>query len=87
MAASPTQVLPIDSQKVQARLDAAQQELAPLQEQFELLQYRVRRRQGAFKLGGLALLMGHFATFVRLTYWELSWDVMVSSAPQLLLRR
>lgn len=67
----------MDRGTLEARLEAARAALAPLEAQRSALERRVALRRGAFKWGGLSLLAGHLALFTRLTYWELSWDVMV----------
>ncbi|GAB4814847.1 hypothetical protein N2152v2_001893 [Parachlorella kessleri] len=71
-----TQILPLDTAQLQQRLEQAQAHLAPLEQRHEQLRRRVAWQRSAFKWGGLALLSAHFGIFFRLTFWELSWDVM-----------
>lgn len=71
-------MLPPDERLLKQQLEAAQAQLAPLEERWQAVQRRLQRRSTALKWGGLGVLGGHWALFCRLTYWELSWDVMVS---------
>ena len=72
------QVLPADPVNLQQQLDAAQTALTPLEQQRQQLQRKSQLRAGLFKWGGLTVVVGHLANFTRLTFWDLSWDVMVS---------
>jgi calcium uniporter protein, mitochondrial len=47
-----------------------------MRSQFQSIERRARFRSSVLAYSGLFLLCGQFALFVRLTYWELSWDVM-----------
>ena len=51
-------------------------EMAAIQVDVDAAAARAARRSNAIVFGGLVLLCAQLATFVRLTYVELSWDVM-----------
>ena len=51
-------------------------EMAAIQVDVDAGAARAARRSNAIVFGGLVLLCAQLATFVRLTYVELSWDVM-----------
>jgi len=57
-------------------LQTIQAEFEELRSNYELAQRRAAARSSLVVYGGLMLLCCQLATFVRLTYYEFSWDVM-----------
>jgi len=51
-------------------------ELEALDSVHKQLERAAQRRTNALLTMGLLVLLGQFAAFVYLTWWELSWDVM-----------
>lgn len=61
---------------LQEKLKEIHGELEPMQNEFQKIEGQARFRSSVLAYAGLILLCGQFCLFVRLTYWELSWDVM-----------
>ncbi|EIE18201.1 DUF607-domain-containing protein [Coccomyxa subellipsoidea C-169] len=68
--------LPDTEAEVLGRLRELEAELAPLAAQKHKIDTRARRRTNGVLWAGLALLLVQWGLFLRLTFWELSWDVM-----------
>ena len=68
--------LPADIPTLQQQLAAAQAELATLEEQRSAIGRRARWRVKAINYSVFGALVMQWAVLFRLTYWELSWDVM-----------
>ena len=66
----------IDRDVMQAKVQEIRSELAPLEAQHRHIEQRAFLWRSAIAYSGLAVLLAQFALFARLTYWELSWDVM-----------
>ncbi|CAD7697567.1 unnamed protein product [Ostreobium quekettii] len=68
--------LPETRTQIQGNLDALREKIAPLRSELAGIDERADAWSNRIVVGGLALLVLQFALFFRLTYWELSWDVM-----------
>lgn len=73
------QVLPSSLETATERLRAAQQELAALDAQQAKIGRRAAWRQHGLVWGGLSSQLALWGLMYRLTFWELSWDVMASA--------
>lgn len=70
-------VLPVDVPAVRTRLQRVKAELAPLEAQREAIIQVARRRTSILNYTFFAAMASQWGILFRLTYWELSWDVMV----------
>lgn len=70
------QVLPGGRQDQQTKLESVETELGELTKLHEQLERDAHRVSNRFMFVGFVVLATQFAAFIRLTYWELSWDVM-----------
>lgn len=68
--------LPDTAAEAQAKIREIEDRLKPMQQQFNKIERKARFRSNLVAYGGLGLLTAQFTLFARLTYWELSWDVM-----------
>ncbi|BDA47814.1 Calcium uniporter protein 6, mitochondrial [Coccomyxa sp. Obi] len=68
--------LPDTEAEVLGRLRELEAELRPLAEQKHKIDTHARRRTNGVLWAGLVLLVVQWSLFLRLTFWELSWDVM-----------
>ncbi|KAK9839321.1 hypothetical protein WJX81_008000 [Elliptochloris bilobata] len=68
--------LPDTEQEVEARLRELRLELTPLVEQKRRIDGRVQRRTRTYLWMGLGFLIMQWGMLARLTFWELSWDVI-----------
>ncbi|KAK9802958.1 hypothetical protein WJX72_010589 [[Myrmecia] bisecta] len=71
-----TQALPDTEREVKARLEALQEELAPLEQQKQDIDTSAHRRSRLVMWTGFLFLLAQFSLLFRLTFWELSWDVI-----------
>lgn len=62
-----------------ARLETAKQQVARLEEAEVRARASARRKARLVAWGGFALLVGQWGFLFRLTFYELSWDVMASA--------
>ena len=70
-------VLPIDVPLIRRRLEEVEREVGPMRELKEAVEVRARRKSTAVNVGFLGFLSLQWGVFIRLCYWELSWDVYV----------
>ena len=68
--------LPDTVQEAQGRVKELSAELAPLEVQRAQIERQASMWRAFVAWSGLAMLVTQFVLFARLTYWELSWDVM-----------
>lgn len=68
--------LPDTATEAKARIEEISAELAPLEAQRAQIERQARLWRGFVAWSGLVLMVAQLALFARLTYWELSWDVM-----------
>ena len=68
--------LPDTKVESEKRMEELKHELEPLEKQKNDYEARLSRYRSWMLGSGLFLLLFQFGVFVRLTYWELSWDVM-----------
>jgi calcium uniporter protein, mitochondrial len=68
--------LPDTVAEANARIEEISAQLAPLEVQRAQIDRQARLWRGLVAWSGLGLMIAQFAIFARLTYWELSWDVM-----------
>jgi hypothetical protein len=61
---------------VQAKVKEISSELEPLEKEFAQIERQAFTWRSFVAYSGLVLLLAQFTLFARLTYWELSWDVM-----------
>lgn len=73
------QVLPHQAEVLRAELADVERELGALKTQRLQIERRVAWRRWAGQSLGLGLILLPWAVLFRLTYWDLSWDVVVSS--------
>jgi hypothetical protein len=76
IAAALRRVLPLDVDAVRARLAEVETELSGLESQRSSIVQRARRRTKALNYTFFATVAAQWAALFRLTYWELSWDVI-----------
>lgn len=76
IAAALRRVLPLDVDAVRVRLGQVEAELAGLETQRSAIVGRARRRTKALNYTFFATVAAQWAALFRLTYWELSWDVI-----------
>ncbi|KAK2080321.1 hypothetical protein QBZ16_000174 [Prototheca wickerhamii] len=79
IARSVMQVLPHQAEVLRAELADVERELGALKTQRLQIERRVAWRRWAGQSLGLGLILLPWAVLFRLTYWDLSWDVVVSS--------
>ena len=72
------QVLPHQAEVLRAELADVERELGALKTQRSQIERRVAWRRWAGQSLGLGLILLPWAVLFRLTYWDLSWDVVVS---------
>ncbi|KAK9797082.1 hypothetical protein WJX73_005306, partial [Symbiochloris irregularis] len=70
------QALPGSQAEVQERLDALKQELSPMDLRKQQIDRTAHRWVSTLLWAGLASFVFQWLLFLRLTFWELSWDVM-----------
>jgi len=70
------QLPPTSTPDQEAAIAHIKEQLAPLEEVKEAVDTAARRRVTALQWVGLAVLLAQWSLFFRLTFWELSWDVM-----------
>lgn len=73
------QILPeshLTAAQIETALQQTRAELQPLQDTFMTIEAKAGRRARWMMYGGLTSLVGQLALFLRLTYYDLSWDVM-----------
>ncbi|KAL6769429.1 hypothetical protein ACKKBG_A30975 [Auxenochlorella protothecoides x Auxenochlorella symbiontica] len=68
--------LPQQPQLLRAKLEETRRELAVLEDRRRHIERSVARKHHLARWGGLAFLTLPWAILFRLTYWELSWDVV-----------
>lgn len=78
IARSILQVLPQQIEVLKADLDQVRSEIRDLQGHREQVEHRVYWRRRAAQWAGLGLILLPWGILFRLTYWDLSWDVVVS---------
>jgi hypothetical protein len=69
-------VLPIDVPLMRRRLEEVEKELGPMREVKETIEAKARRKSALVNAAFLGFLSLQWAVFIRLCYWELSWDVV-----------
>jgi len=69
-------VLPADVQGLKSQLAETEGKLAILDEQYSAIQRRARLRSRLLNYTFMAALTVQWGLLFRLTYWELSWDVI-----------
>ena len=77
IARSVMQVLPYQAEVLRAELADVERELSALRAQRSQIERRVAWRRWAGQSLGLGLILLPWAVLFRLTYWDLSWDVVV----------
>jgi len=70
------QALPDTEKEIRARLEHLRNEAAPLLLQKQKIDSHAHRVSKAALWGGLVLFTSQVILYFRLTFWELSWDVM-----------
>jgi len=68
--------LKLEADATQAEIDTLNEQLAPLKKQREDLERKANRRANVVIFSGLGYCVVQFLAIGRLTWWELSWDVM-----------
>jgi len=68
--------LPDSETEFRRRVEELKKELRPLEMQKQRIEERAARWSTYVLWGGLSFLVVQFGVFLRLTFWELSWDVM-----------
>lgn len=68
--------LPDSEMEFKKRVEKLEQELRPLEIQKQDIEEGASKLSTYILWGGLSFLVLQFGIFVRLTFWELSWDVM-----------
>jgi len=76
IARSLRRALPIDVPLMRKRLDQVEKEVAPMRYLKEEVEGRARRKSALVNTAVLAFLSVQWGVFIRLCYWELSWDVI-----------
>lgn len=69
-------VLPVDEASLRARLAEAEAELEVLQRQRTAIHRSARLRSRVMNYAVLGAMLAQWGLLFRLTYWELSWDVV-----------
>ena len=69
-------VLPIDLPLIQRRLEKVERELRPMIEMKERVEAKARRKTTLVNSAFLGFMSLQWGIFIRLCYWELSWDVV-----------
>ena len=63
-------------QRLIRELEALKDEIAPLEDQRELLAAHAEKKSNHLTWLGLGLMSVQFGVLARLTWWEYSWDIM-----------
>jgi hypothetical protein len=69
-------VLPVDMPLIKKRLEEVEREVLPMIELREGLEAKARRKNALVNAAFLGFLSLQWGVFLRLCYWELSWDVV-----------
>jgi hypothetical protein len=69
-------LLKLQAEATQAEIKDLTQQLAPLTEKRDLLEKKANSRANLIIAGGFGYCVAQFLAIGRLTWWELSWDVM-----------
>eukprot|EP00892_Ulva_mutabilis_P004098 jgi/Ulvmu1/205/UM001_0209.1 len=71
------QAIPDTEDEAERKCKEIEGQLLPLQQEFEKnIESKARLRSTLLAYAGLGLLVAQFAFFVRIVYWDLSWDVV-----------
>lgn len=70
------QVLPVDIQLVEERLAAVENEFATMEAEYQSIRSTAARRTKIVNYALFSGLLAQWGILFRLTYWELSWDVI-----------
>ena len=69
-------ILPVDVEAMEERLLTVKSQLIEMDAEYQLIRDRAARRAKLMDYGLFAAMAGQWSVLFRLTYWELSWDVI-----------
>lgn len=70
------QALPETQGNLKGGLDTLREQITTMENEKKIIDSDAEKRIRMFTWAGLFVLVAQFFLFLRLTYWELSWDVM-----------